>query len=54
MSEGGILRLSLPIVGVIVPARNEAGDIWRVFKEIPFLGAGTERIFFEGHSHDKT
>jgi hypothetical protein len=54
MSEGAILRLSLPIVSVIVPAHNEAGDIRRIFKEIPFPGAGTERIFFEGHAHDKT
>jgi len=38
----------------IVPARNEAGNIRRIFEETPSLGAGTELIFVEGHSHDNT
>ena len=43
-----------PVVSVIVPARNEAGNIRRIFEETPSLGAGTELIFVEGHSHDNT
>jgi len=43
-----------PVVSVIVPARNEAGNIRRIFDEMPTLGAGTELIFVEGHSHDDT
>lgn len=43
-----------PIVSVIVPARNEAGNIRRIFEEVPSLGAGTELIFVEGHSRDNT
>jgi len=41
-------------VSVIVPARNEAGNIRRIFEEVPTLGAGTELIFVEGHSRDDT
>jgi ubiquinone/menaquinone biosynthesis C-methylase UbiE len=43
-----------PIVSVIVPARNEAGNIRRIFEETPAMGAGTELIFVEGHSRDAT
>jgi SAM-dependent methyltransferase len=43
-----------PVVSVIVPARNEAGNIRRIFEETPELGAGTELIFVEGHSRDNT
>jgi SAM-dependent methyltransferase len=43
-----------PMVSVIVPARNEAGNIRRVFEETPAMGAGTELIFVEGHSRDNT
>ena len=43
-----------PTVSVIVPARNEAGNIRRIFEETPTMGADTELIFVEGHSHDRT
>jgi SAM-dependent methyltransferase len=43
-----------PIVSVIVPARNEAGNIRRIFAETPEMGGGTELIFVEGHSRDNT
>lgn len=43
-----------PIVSVVVPARNEAGNIRRIFAETPELGGGTELIFVEGHSQDNT
>ncbi|MEQ9551079.1 MAG: glycosyltransferase [Coleofasciculus sp. G3-WIS-01] len=39
---------------VIVPARNEAGNIERCVTEMPQLGKHTEIIFIEGHSRDNT
>jgi len=44
----------LPIVSVIVPARNESGNISRIFNETPQMGAETELVFVEGHSIDDT
>ncbi|HQL00417.1 MAG TPA: glycosyltransferase [Smithellaceae bacterium] len=43
-----------PLVSVIVPARNESGNIRRILKETPQMGAGTEIVFVEGHSSDDT
>jgi SAM-dependent methyltransferase len=43
-----------PVVSVIVPARNEEGNIKNIFDRIPAMGAGTELIFIEGHSTDNT
>lgn len=43
-----------PLVSVIVPARNEAGNISDIFIRTPELGRGTELIFVEGHSRDNT
>lgn len=43
-----------PIVSVIVPARNESGNIAAVFERTPEMGAGTELVFVEGHSTDDT
>lgn len=39
---------------VIVPARNESGNIRAALERIPVLGRGTEVIFVEGHSRDDT
>jgi SAM-dependent methyltransferase len=41
-------------VSVIVPARNEEGNIPEIFRRVPEIGAGTELIFVEGHSRDNT
>jgi SAM-dependent methyltransferase len=41
-------------VSLIVPARNEAGNIEQLLVRVPELGAGTEVIFGEGHSNDDT
>jgi SAM-dependent methyltransferase len=41
-------------VSVIVPARNEAGNIETILKRVPELGKETEIIFIEGHSRDQT
>ena len=43
-----------PVVSVIVPARNEAGNIANIFDRVPQMGAGTELIFVEGNSSDDT
>ena len=43
-----------PIVSVIVPARNEAGNIAEIFERTPEMGSKTELIFVEGHSTDAT
>ncbi len=51
-------RLAIPggtgLVSVIVPARNEAGNIEQIFARTPEMGAGTELVFIEGHSTDHT
>ena len=39
---------------MIVPARNEAGNIEEIFDRVPEMGAGTELMFVEGHSRDDT
>lgn len=44
----------LPRVSVVVPARNEAGNIPAIMARTPELGGGTELIFVEGHSTDDT
>jgi ubiquinone/menaquinone biosynthesis C-methylase UbiE len=41
-------------VSVIIPARNEAGNIETIFERTPEMGSGTELIFVEGHSRDDT
>jgi SAM-dependent methyltransferase len=43
-----------PRVSIIVPARNESGNIERIFVRTPALGANTELVFVEGHSRDDT
>jgi len=42
------------LVSVIVPARNEEGNIEQIFRRTPEMGRGTEIIFVEGHSKDRT
>lgn len=44
----------MPLASVIVPARNEAGNIPAIFERVPEMGEGTELIFVEGHSKDNT
>jgi SAM-dependent methyltransferase len=43
-----------PSVSVIVAARNEAGNIENILLRVPPLGSGTEIVFVEGGSQDKT
>lgn len=42
-----------PLVSVVVPARNEAGNIPQIFDRMPAMDR-TELIFVEGHSNDGT
>jgi len=41
-------------VSVVIPARNEAGNIQNILKRVPEMGSQTELIFIEGGSTDKT
>lgn len=41
-------------VSVIVPARNERGNIAKIVERIPKFGTSLELIFIEGHSKDDT
>ncbi len=41
-------------VSVIIPARNEAGNIPAAVTRTPMMGLWTELIFIEGHSSDDT
>lgn len=50
----GLSSEERPVVSVIVPARNEAGNIPDILTRIPEMGGGTEIIFVEGHSTDGT
>jgi SAM-dependent methyltransferase len=43
-----------PTVSVVIPARNEAGNIEAAIRRTPSMGGGTELIFVEGHSKDDT
>jgi SAM-dependent methyltransferase len=43
-----------PSVSVVIPARNEAGNIEAAIHRTPDMGAWTELIFVEGNSTDKT
>lgn len=43
-----------PLVSVIVPARNESGNVQDIFDRTPEMGRGTELVFVEGHSTDDT
>ena len=43
-----------PSFSVVIPARNEAGNIADAIERLPQLGAFTEVLFVEGHSSDHT
>jgi len=52
--ENSEKREDEPTVSVIVPARNEAGNIEEILQRVPEMGGGTEIVFVEGNSKDKT
>lgn len=41
-------------VSVVIPARNEEGNIEAAVRRVPDMGTSTEIIFVEGHSKDNT
>ncbi|HNW60749.1 MAG TPA: bifunctional class I SAM-dependent methyltransferase/glycosyltransferase family 2 protein [bacterium] len=41
-------------VTMVIPARNESGNIENAIQRIPRFGAGQEILFIEGHSSDDT
>lgn len=41
-------------VSIIVPARNEKGNIENAIKRLPAFGSSQEFVFVEGHSSDQT
>ena len=47
-------RKTKPTVSVVIAARNEAGHILELLERVPQMGGGTEIIFVEGNSTDKT
>lgn len=50
----GTAAPAAPTVTVVVPARNESGNIANAFARTPVMGGGTELIFVEGNSTDDT
>ncbi len=54
ISNAGKNPQKRPSVSVVVPARNEAGNIENILRGVPEMGAGTEIIFVEGNSQDDT
>ncbi|MEI6209115.1 MAG: bifunctional class I SAM-dependent methyltransferase/glycosyltransferase family 2 protein [Desulfuromonadales bacterium] len=49
-----VRQTNLPTVSVIIPARNEAGNIRGLLERTPDMGSSTEIIFVEGNSSDNT
>ncbi|NEQ98920.1 MAG: glycosyltransferase [Cyanothece sp. SIO2G6] len=47
-------RIQQTTCSVIIPARNEAGNIESCIARLPRMGKHTEVIFIEGHSSDNT
>ena len=47
-------RIAEPTCTVVIPARNERGNIRDAVERVPRLGSHTELIFVEGHSTDGT
>ena len=43
-----------PNVSVVIPARNEAGNVPAIFERVPEMGRNTELVFIEGGSDDDT
>jgi SAM-dependent methyltransferase len=49
-----VRRGGAPSVSIIVPARNEAGNIGRIVERLPSMAEEMQLIFVEGHSTDRT
>ncbi len=55
-TEHGLSREKLPkpSLSIIIPARNEAGTMEAIARDLPEVGSFTELIFIEGNSTDHT
>ncbi len=51
---GSGVRIPNPSFSIVIAARNEAGTIEKIVKELPEVGSFTELIFVEGNSTDNT
>lgn len=49
-----IARRKESSVSIVIPARNEEGNMRSIFKKIPMFGKSQEIVFVEGHSKDDT
>jgi len=47
-------EVNMPSVSIVVPARNEAGNIHSIVNRIPAMGPNDEIIFVEGNSTDNS
>jgi SAM-dependent methyltransferase len=54
VARKGAIPVKDRFVSVVIPARNESGNIENAIKRTPEMGAGTELIFVEGNSADNT
>jgi hypothetical protein len=54
LDASGVRVPAPPVVTVVVPARNEEGNVEAIFDRVPEMGAGTDLVFVEGHSKDDT
>ncbi|MDB5239099.1 MAG: glycosyl transferase, family 2 [Candidatus Parcubacteria bacterium] len=54
LRKAGLRTQARPSISIIVPARNEAGTIEKIVRDLPELGSFTEIIFIEGNSTDST
>ncbi|MBB2754710.1 UNVERIFIED_ORG: GT2 family glycosyltransferase [Rhizobium aethiopicum] len=52
--NGDAASKTVPSVSIVVPARNEAGNIEDIVKRLPVMGPDDELIFVEGNSTDAT
>jgi hypothetical protein len=50
----GAVDRQRPSLSIVIPARNERGNIEDALRRMPDFGADTEVIFVEGHSSDGT
>lgn len=48
------LGSSSPSISIVIPARNEAGTMELIARDLPEMGSFTELIFIEGNSTDNT
>ena len=53
-APSGRPRRANPSVTIVVPARNEAGNIPELLRRLPAFASHQEMIFVEGHSRDDT